>query len=100
MTQTLRHSPALFPSVPDSGPGRWEAWSDLCDEVFRFGMRPEVAAVAQDALRICLAADQATRWWQEAVESGANGFEIEQLAVAAQIAYERVEAVRMSMLAG
>jgi|GEM_PF-5943968 len=84
----------LFPVVPDSGPGRWEAWSELCDEVFRFGMRPEVAAVAQDALRICLTASTAIRRWQRAVDDGAHPIEVEQLAVAAQVAYERVEALR------
>jgi len=41
---------ALSPSVSDEGVEREQRWVELCDEIFRFGMRPEVTAVAQDAL--------------------------------------------------
>ena len=89
--------PVLFPNVPECGPGRWEAWSELCDEIFRFGMRPEVARVAQDALKICLAASTAIRARQIALDARAGHAETEQLAVAAQVAYQRVEALREAL---
>ena len=85
---------ALFPSVPAVGPDRAERWSELCDEIFRFGMRPEVAAIAEDSLRICVAANSAIHRWQRAVDSGAHPVEVEQLAVAAELAYSRVEVLR------